>query len=141
MVIMNKMDYMQEGYHQLNNPNYYRKSDSPIYPDTAKQIDTILKRMLRERLIIQKQYTFLTQQPHPRYFYLLPKIHKELEKWPSSLMPQCKSIVSDCGSESKNISKFIELHIKKLAANQHLAFLKDLKTFATNNIKAKLPIH
>ena len=129
-VIMNKMDYIQEGNRQLNNPNYYRKLDSPIYPETAIQIDNILKRMLKERLITKKQYTFLAppQQPRPRYFYILPKIHKELEKWPSPSMPPGRPIVSDCGSESKNISKFIEFHIKS-KANQHPAFLKDTDDF------------
>ena len=58
-VIMNKMDYIQGGNLPLNNPNYYRNLDSPIYPETAIQIDNILKRMFKECLITEKQYTFL----------------------------------------------------------------------------------
>ena len=42
-VIMNKTDYLAEGYRQLSNLNYYKKLDSPIYPETAVNIDEILQ--------------------------------------------------------------------------------------------------
>jgi len=129
-VIMNKTDYLTEGYRQLSNCNYYSKLDSPIYPETASKIDEILTKMLQENVINDKQYAFLAppETPRPRFFYLLPKIHKDIDKWPSHSMPPGRPIVSDCGSESKNISKFIEYHIKN-KANQHPAFLKDTHDF------------
>ena len=43
-------------------------------------------------------------------------------------MPPGRPIVSDCGSESKNISKFIEYHLKT-KANQQPSYLKDTNDF------------
>lgn len=131
-VIMNKTDYLAEGYRQLSNSNYYKKLDSPIYPETAIKIDEILTKMLNceEKWINQKQYEFLAppEIPRPRFFYLLPKIHKSTDKWSSPTMPPGRPIVSDCGSESKNVSKFIEYYLKR-KSNQHPAFLKDTDDF------------
>ena len=43
---MDSSIYLQEGYRQLNNPQHYRKSDQPIYIETAKKITKILRLML-----------------------------------------------------------------------------------------------
>ena len=129
-VIMEKSNYLTEGFRQLNNPKFYKKLDAPIYPQTATKIVATLKKMTEERWINEKQFDFLAppEIPRPRYFYLLPKIHKSHDQWPSPLMPPGRPIVSDCGSESKNVSKFIEYHLKD-KANQHPSYLKDTSDF------------
>ena len=97
---MNKCNYIAEGYRQLNNPKFYKK--------TATRIVEILKKMMESdgKWINEKQFEFLAppENPRIRYFYLLPKIHRPQDQWPNQFMPPGRPIVSDCGSESKNVS-------------------------------------
>ena len=51
---------------------------------------------------IKQQLEFLcgSQEPRPRYFYMLPKIHKETSCWTiQNVMPAGRPIISDCNSE------------------------------------------
>lgn len=83
IVIMDRAQYLWEGYEQLHNENYYKKLETPIYTDTAPLMTKILDDLHRKKFINQKQKTYLRGSPEPRArrFYLLPKIHKDPEKW------------------------------------------------------------
>ena len=70
---MDKKNYITEGYRQLNNDNHYEKVNEPIYPRTAIQITGILNKL--------KSAGAISKEPRPRYFYMLPKIHKEDSCW------------------------------------------------------------
>src|SRR5207245_885690 len=72
-----------EAYRQLNDTKYYRKISSPIHPLNRPKITAVLTDMLKKSIISHKQFLFLTRPTKykPRQFYLLPKIHKEPDKW------------------------------------------------------------
>ena len=45
VLIMDKQNYITEGYHQLNNHNHHEKISETIYPRTATQITGILNKL------------------------------------------------------------------------------------------------
>ena len=139
-VIMDKMSYINEGYRQLNDERYYKKIDEPIYPETAKKVNDILCDLLEKKFISVKQFNYLKapQLPkstdidvsriRPRQFYLLPKVHKPIEKWPLSNQPPGRPIISDCSSESYHVAEYIDSFLQPLAA-KHDSYLKDTSDF------------
>ena len=130
VVVLNKSNYLEEGYRQLNNENYYTKLTTSIYQETALKIEKILQELLDDKIITKRQYNFLAPAPNPRprYFYMLPKIHKPPDTWPNQFMPPGRPIISDCASESKNISKFIDFYLKPHAIT-HPSYIKDTNDF------------
>lgn len=130
VVVMNKTDYLREGYRQLLNAKYYRKLDKPILPDTVPKINAILQDMHNRKYIDDKQLTYLSASTNDRgrRFYLLPKIHKPKEKWPFPNFPDCRPIVSDTGSESCRVASYID-HFVRPVAIKHPAYLKDTYDF------------
>lgn len=131
VVIMNRTDYIKEGYRQLDDPKYYCKLSTPIYHTTATQISTILDSLKKSRTLNSKQIEYLKGDPNPkpRRFYLLPKIHKPPETWPVPfLIPSGRPIVSDCGSESYRTAEFIDFFLNPLST-KHNSYLRDTKHF------------
>ena len=126
-VLMNKSDYVFEANRQLSNCSHYKKLAYPIYPKTAKKINSILQRLLKEKLITQTEYEYLRppHSPRERRLYLLPKIHKNKEKWTiPERIPPGRPIVSDCDSESYHVSEYIDSFLAPLAT-KHPAYVKD----------------
>ena len=141
VVIMDKKNYITEGYRQLNNYNHYEKVNEPIYPRTAIKITGILNKLKSAGAISEKQFNFLSppQEPRPRYFYMLPKIHKEDSCWTiPNVMPPGRPIVSDCNSESKNVSSFIDSHLKRFAMD-HPSYIKNTYDFVEKIKALSLP--
>lgn len=139
-VIMNKLSYLNEAYRQLNNTNYYRKLDMPIYKDNINKINGIINTIYTDRLINRKQFNYLQakESDRSRTFYLLPKIHKENAKWPQKDMPEGRPIVSDVESESYRISKFIDSIIRPLSM-KHDAYIKDSFDFVKKIRNQQIP--
>ena len=137
---MNKQSYLTEAYRQLNNAKYYRKLDKPIYKNNISKINNILETMKTENYITEKQLDFLkaTDTDRARTFYLLPKIHKPLDKWPQPDMPEGRPIVSDVGSESYRISQFINSFTRPISVG-HPAYLKDTHDFLNKIRDKKIP--
>jgi len=91
-------------------------------------------KLLNKGCINDKQFTYLSSRPtlgdvKPRQFYLLPKIHKDRNKWPiNERMPEGRPIVSDCGSETHRVSEYIDYFLQPLATS-HEAYIKDTYDF------------
>lgn len=83
VVIMDRKDYLWEGYRQLEDVNYYTKLDRPIYKDTIPLFEKIVTSLCDKRFINTKQkgYLLSNKECRPRRFYTLPKIHKPDNKW------------------------------------------------------------
>ena len=110
-VITDIQNYMFEAERQLNDANYYRILDSPIFLDNKPRIVDILSQMQKQGFINNKQFKYLSgpEDPRHRIFYLLPKIHKDRRKWTiADKMPEGRPIVSDVESESYRISQLLE---------------------------------
>ena len=139
-VIMNKISYLNEAYRQLHNTNYYLKLDKPIYKDNINKINNILNKIYTNGLINRKQLDYLQakESDRSRIFYLLPKIHKDKCKWPQHDMPEGRPIVSDVGSESYRISKFIDSIIRPLSI-KHDAYIKDSFDFVKKIRTQQIP--
>ena len=140
-VIMDKNLYIAEGYRQLNNATHYKKLDSPKFPETAEKIRNILSELHEHNLITKKQLSYLLPppDPRPRQLYLLPKIHKSLDKWPvRGKMPPGRPIISDCSSESYYVAEYIDHFLQSLSA-VHASYVKDTPDFLAklNSIRTK----
>ena len=131
-VIMDTMAYIGEADRQLQNTTYYKKIPAPIYRDTVPLLNNVLLDMQCDGFITHKQYDFLRASIHdrPRQFYILPKIHKPHDKWPSPKMPEGRPIISDTGSESYRVAQFINSYIRPISMS-HPAFIKDTYDFVS----------
>ena len=130
-VVMNKIDYISEAERQLANPKHYKQIEEFIYPETAKKVSKILLELFQNGKISEKQYKFLLPPDpiRPRRLYFLPKIHKPVEKWSDNgRIPPGRPIVSDCSSESYEVSKYIDHFLQPLAVS-HDSFLKNTDDF------------
>ena len=140
IVIMDKEAYTHEVHRQLYNRKYYHTLTHPIYPDNALKITQTLELMKRQGFISPKQFAYLLPppEPRPRLFYLLPKIHKPIQKWTLPNMPEGRPIVSDCNSESYRIAEFLDHHIFPLST-RHPAYLKDTYHFLNRIQNQQVP--
>ena len=129
-VIMDRYNYINEAYRQLNDNRYYQKLDGPIYTQTSIKINEILLDLLKTNVITEKQFAYLKPpaEPRPRQLYMLPKVHKPIDKWPHKNMPPGRPIISDCSSESYNVSEYID-HFLQPLASKHDSYLKDTSDF------------
>jgi len=134
IVIQNKTDYCQEAERQLNNKQHYKPISAPIFPAICQQYNSILKEMLKYKLISSKVFNYLLARPdaRERFFYLLPKIHKTKDKWINNIPPG-RPIVSDINSESYRIARFVDFYLSPVC-NLHPSYVKNTYHFL-NKIK------
>ena len=69
--------------------------------------------MLYTKIITNRQFGYLCppDEPRPRLFYMLPKIHKPPSEWTiPNKMPKGRRIISDCNSVSEKVAEYIESH-------------------------------
>lgn len=130
--ILKRPSYLSEAYRQLNNRKYYEKIATPRKTETIPLINTTLTALLEEEFINEKQYDFLEakESDKDRHFYLLPKVHKDISKWPLPTMPEGRPIVGDCSTESRRISDFIDYYLKPLST-KHASYVKDSYDFVS----------
>lgn len=95
----------EQGLRQLQDQEFYTKAPPPIFQQSIPRIKQIIQTTLKQGYIQRKQVDYLIgeRNPWPRRFYLLPKIHKPQDKWPTPFMPPGRPIVLDCGSETYRI--------------------------------------
>lgn len=103
----------------------------PIFLDSIPVITKLVQDLFSGGFISPKQKLYLTPVEgtcQGRTFYILPKVHKERVDWPSWKMPPGRPIVSDCDSESYNISLYIDTFLQPLVA-LHGHLLRDSYDF------------
>ena len=131
VVIMSKEQYCKEVYRQLNDTNYCKKLDSPIFIQTVPLVFEVLQSLHRKNFITTKQKMYLAGDPSPRErrFYILPKIHKDPAKWSWPFqIPPGRPIVSDCGSETYQTAEYIDYFLTPLSI-KHASYVKDTYHF------------
>lgn len=140
VVVMTKSSYIREAMRQLNNPRFYKKLDTPVFPSNIPKINQILTNMYRDGYIDKKQLDFLSASDadRARRFYLLPKIHKPREKWPHPDMPDGRPIVSDSASESCRVSQYLDSHIRPISI-LHPSYIKDTYDFVQKVRDLRIP--
>ncbi|XP_074646585.1 uncharacterized protein LOC141902624 [Tubulanus polymorphus] len=130
-VIMDRDDYVHEAMRQLADLEYNQPLQQPIFEQTGEEIREIIENMARRKIILLKtaEYLLPPDNPKQRQFYLLPKIHKEREKWTvPDRVPPGRPIVSDCGSETYEISEWIDYYLQPIARS-HPSYVKDTNHF------------
>lgn len=131
LVIMDKDNYLTEAYKQLNDKNYYKKLKNPIFQKNKSDIEKVLTDMYNDGHISRKQLDYLSgpDNPRPRRFYILPKIHKNISTWPiPNKMPPGRPVVSDINSESYRVSDYVDSFLKPLAC-KHPSYIKNSYDF------------
>lgn len=101
IVILDRQQYLLEANRQLLDTKYYKPIPESIQPDTQTKLRTIITSLHDNRQITAKQRDFLfgPDDPRPRHFYLLPKMHKDPQTWTVPFeVPHGRPIVSDCNS-------------------------------------------
>lgn len=131
IVLQDREDYITEAERQLNHPLHYRQLPSSIMPEASTKYNEALQTMQALNLISKKAYQYLKANPNnrSRLFYLLPKIHKEPHKWTlPNRIPTSRPIVSDSGSATYRIAKFVDFHLAPFS-NIHKSYVKNTYDF------------
>ncbi|CAJ0945056.1 unnamed protein product, partial [Ranitomeya imitator] len=123
IVVMDKIKYTQEAYRQLHDTSIY----TPLDRDPTNTIKNLIKDTLmkycEEGVLDQKTCEYLIKQnPITPVFYILPKIHKNLNN------PPGRPIVASTESILSPISKFLEKILTPLI-QQTPSFLLDTGKF------------
>lgn len=131
VVILSREQYVLEVERQLQNTEYYKNLSKPIYFDTIPMVAKIVDSLKDKKFINFKQHKYLIgdSQPRERRFYVLPKIHKDPQKWTIPFeVPPGRPIVSDCGSETYYTAEYLDYYLNPLSV-KHPAYVKDTQHF------------
>jgi hypothetical protein len=139
VVVLNRSDYIREANRQLSDTNHYKKIKQPIYPKAKLKIDMALIYLEELKVINEKELEYLRtpENPRERLFYLLPKIHKEKDKWLEPKIPPGRPIVSDCNSDTYRLSEYID-HFLCPLASLHPSYIRDTPDFLAKIRNLKL---
>lgn len=140
---MDRQQYLIEIIRQLSNTKHYKPISNSIRSLTQIQLWTIIQTLYNKKYISAKQKYFLfgLNDPRPRHFYLLPKIHKDPLTWTTPFeVPPGRPLVSDCNSATYNISNCID-HFLSPLANKHPSCLKDTYHFLSIIRPMAVPTH
>lgn len=143
IVILDTHQYLTEANRQLSNPLHYRPIPQSIQLQTQVKIRRLVHSLYLDHFISKKQLNFLIgpDQPRPRCFYLLPKIHEPPESWTIPFeVPPGRPIISDCSSATYNISFFIDHFINPLST-RHPSYLKDTYDYINKIRPMAVPHH
>lgn len=118
---MNRQDYLDEGFRQLNDASFYRE----LPTDPTQSLETaIIKKLvvLKKSGKITKEVLNAIKPSHskPGRFYLLPKIHK--------INNPGRPIVSGIGTVTERISSLVDTLIKDIPPT-FPSFVKDTSHF------------
>lgn len=131
VVILSRDQYITEVNRQLSNTTYYKKLSEPIYLQTIPTVHKTIDGLKEKKYINAKQKQYLKGdiQSRERRFYILPKIHKDPEKWTVPFqIPPGRPIVSDCSSETYRTAEYIDYYLNPLSV-KHPAYVKDTYHF------------
>lgn len=143
IVILDTHQYLREANRQLSNPLHYKPINHSLQPQAKDKIRNLVLELYTNHFICKKQYDFLIgpDQPRPRAFYLLPKIHKPPESWTVPFeVPPGRPIVSDCSSTTYNISFFID-HFLNPLSSKHPSYIQDTYDFIHKIRPMAVPNH
>ena len=105
IVVMDKVDYLEEANRQLTDERFYKKLDSDPTEEFSTKITQELKIMKENSHIDKNTFDYLKpDKPKVGRFYLLPKIHK--------VNNPGRPIVSANGHPTEKISEFVDFHLR-----------------------------
>jgi hypothetical protein len=75
---------------------------------------------------IYKDRTILNKNPSGRYIYFLPKIHKPIHEWRTRLHPKMRPIISDRGSITFGLARYLLPPLQKIERDMHTAITSSI---------------
>lgn len=142
MVILDREQYLEEGYRQLKIKTYYLKLNKPIYLETVPMVEKIINNLHQKKFINIKQRNYLlgSAEPRGRLFYMLPKIHKDPAKWSIPFqVPPGRPIVSYCDSEMYYTAEYLDHFLNPLSI-RHASYIKDTYDFVEKVKRIEVPV-
>ena len=110
IVVMNKVDYINEGLKQLSDQRYYLEQPGDLTDKHHSDIQKLLKRFESSGDIDKEIMKCLKhEKSKTASFYMLPKIHKVKE---AGIFPPGRPIISANGCPTERISAFVDENIK-----------------------------
>ena len=123
VVIMNRLDYLREGYRQLSDTKYYIRLDNEPTADFRKEVAGFVEDMYQNGEIDESVQKYLMYDTYRTpQLYLLPKIHKGLNP------PPGRPIISANGCPTENISQFVDFFLNPTCLTLP-SFVKDTTHF------------
>ena len=121
VVVMNKTDYLREGYRQLSDTQFYTKLSHDSTQEIARNVTKTLTLMQQKGLISDKNFDHLNPVDCTEArFYMLPKIHKKG-------VPG-RPICSLVNHPTSRISKLVDEHIKEYVPKTK-SYVRDTQDF------------
>ena len=123
VVLQDRRDYINEGFRQLNDPNYYEPQPTDLTPIHMDAISAIANRMTTDGELSKHCQSYLLGfKPRTARFYMLPKLHK------NKLPPPGRPIISGNNSPTERISQLVD-HFLKPASPLGPSYIKDTTHF------------
>ena len=120
---MNRLDYLQEGYKQLSDTNYYRRVDIDLTDTHVKEIRNLVEDMYQNTEIDEDTRAHLLKGGNKvARFYLLPKIHK------NKIPPPGRPVVAGIDSPTEKISEFVD-HFLNPCSMKVKSYTRDTNDF------------
>ena len=109
IVILDKQYYINEGERQLHNNHFYEETETDLTGEVIHRVNLYVNNMLQRGQISQNTSNYLTTDiDRTQHFYLLPKIHKDINN------PSGRPIVSGSGGPTEKISQLVDHFIGPL---------------------------
>ena len=103
IVIQDKYNYVAEGERQLHNKKFYEETGTDLTGEVIHRVNLYVNNMLQRGQISQNTSKYLTTDiDRTQQFYLLPKIHNDIQN------PPGRPIVSGSGGPTEKISQFVD---------------------------------
>ena len=123
VVIMDRIDYLKEGYRQLSDTKYYTRLEYEPTADFRKEVAGFVEDMKQNGEIDDTVQTYLMHDTYRTpQLYLLPKIHKGKNP------PPGRPIISANGCPTENISQFVDFFLNPTCETLP-SFVKDTMHF------------
>ena len=143
-MVLNTIDYINEGLRQLSDDNFYIETDTDLTNQHKTQINNKIREMHEDKEIDLKCHDYLMDSTgRTSLLYMLPKIHKRLNN------PPGRPIVSGNWCPIEKISQLVDFllqpHVKALPfyikdTTHFLRTLNQLGRLPANTILATLDV-
>ena len=123
IVILNRSDYLKEGYKQLTDPLFYRHVEEDLTKKHMNEIALRVESMYQDGEIDESVKLYLIDKTcKTARFYLLPKIHKQV------IPPPGRPVVAGIGSPTEKISEFVDHFLNPLSMRVK-SYVRDTNDF------------
>ena len=123
IVIINRSDYLKEGYKQLTDTKFYKHVEEDLSQKHMNEIALRIESMFQDGEIDETVKLYLAGKTcRTARFYLLPKIHKQIRP------PPGRPVVAGIGSPTEKISQFVD-HFLNPISMKVKSYIRDTNDF------------